>query len=261
MNILVLLRMVPDVVEELEITPDGKALDTEYLRMIINESDDHALEQALILKEQHGGKVTVLALEAPDVDDVLFTAVAKGVDRVIKIERGEGGLTTRCAAGLFAGAIKDQSDLQPFDMVLTGVQAIDDLDALIAPILSQRLGLPYLGIVTKVTPEESGKSVTAIREFSAGVRGAFEIPLPAVLGIQAAEKPPRYVPVAKVRLAMKSHKIESVAAATMADGGPPLLEVTRMRKPEVSGHAEMLDGAPEDVAKKLADIFSERGLL
>jgi len=261
MNILVLLRMVPDVVEELEIAPDGKALDTEYLRMIINESDDHALEQALILKEKLGGKVTVLALDAPDVDEVLFTAAAKGGDRVIKIEGGDEGLTTRRAAGLFAEAIKNESDLQPFDLVLTGVQAIDDLDALVAPILSQQLGLPYLGIVTKVTPEESGKAVTAIREFSAGVRGEFEVPLPAVLGIQAAEKPPRYVPVAKVRAAMKSHKIESIDAPTVADAGSLLVEITSMKKPEVTGHAQMLDGAPEEISKKLAGIFAERGLL
>lgn len=261
MNILVLLRMVPDVVEELEIAPDGKALDTEYLRMIINESDDHALEQALILKEKLGGKVTALALDAPDVDEVLFTAAAKGVDRVMKIEGGEDALTTRRAAGLFAQAIKNEADLQPFDLVLTGVQAIDDLDALVAPILSQHLALPYLGIVTKVTPDESGKAVTAIREFSAGIRGEFEVPLPAVLGIQAAERPPRYVPVAKVRAAMKSHQIQSVGALTMADGGLPLIEVTRMRKPEVSGHAQMLDGEPEDISKKLAGIFGERGLL
>jgi len=261
MNILVLLRMVPDVVEELEIASDGRALDTEYLRMIVNESDDHALEQALILKERRGGTVTVMAIDAPDVDDTLYSAVAKGADRVLKIEGWDGALTTRGAAGIFAQVIQDSVDLKPFDMVLTGVQAIDDLDALVAPVLSHRLGLPYLAIVTKVTPDESGKAVTAVREFAGGVRGEFDVPLPAVLGIQAAEKPPRYVPVAKVRAAMKSHKIQTLSVPTMADGGLPLIEVSRMRKPQVSGHAQMLDGAPDEVSKKLAGIFTERGLL
>jgi len=55
-NTVVLLKMVPDVVEELDIAPDGKALDTEVLRMILSESSDHALEQALLLKEKHGVK-------------------------------------------------------------------------------------------------------------------------------------------------------------------------------------------------------------
>ena len=98
MHILVLLKMVPDVVEDLDIAPDGKALDLEYLRMILSESDDHALEQALLLKERHGGKVTVLALDAPEVDDALFTAAAKGADRVVKVVGMDAGLTTRQAA-------------------------------------------------------------------------------------------------------------------------------------------------------------------
>ncbi len=261
MSILVLLRMVPDVVEELEIAPGGTALDADCLRMIVSESDDHALEQALILKETRGGNVTVLALDAPDVDDVLFSAVAKGADRVLKIEGGDDRFSARAAAGVFAQVIKSQTDLEPVDLVLTGVQAIDDLDALVAPVLSQRLGFPYLGVVTKVTPDESGKTVTAIREFAGGVRGEYEVPLPAVLGIQAAEKPPRYVPVARVRAAMKSHKIQLIDMPTMADGGMPLVEVTRMKKPEVSGHAQMLEGGSEEVSRQLVDILSERGLV
>ena len=98
MNILVLLKMVPDVIEELEVAPDGKALDTEFLRLIINERDAHALEEALLLKEKHGGQVTVLALDAPEVDDTLFTALAKGADRAVKITALEPGLTTRATA-------------------------------------------------------------------------------------------------------------------------------------------------------------------
>ena len=85
MHILVLLKMAPDVVEELEIAPDGKSLDLDYLRLILSESDDHALEEALLLKERHNAKVTVLALDAPEVDDALFTALAKGADRAVKV--------------------------------------------------------------------------------------------------------------------------------------------------------------------------------
>src|SRR5574340_1137111 len=101
MQILVLLRMVPDVVEELEIAPDGSRLDPDLLRMILSESDDHALEEALLLKERHGAKVTVLAPEAPEVDDTLFTALAKGTDRAMKVTGAEG-LTTREMAYLFS---------------------------------------------------------------------------------------------------------------------------------------------------------------
>ena len=81
MKIIVLLKMVPDVVEELEVAADGQTLDTEFLRLIANELDNHALEEALLLKEKYSGTVTVVALDAPEVDDALFTALAKGADQ------------------------------------------------------------------------------------------------------------------------------------------------------------------------------------
>ena len=261
MNILVVLRMVPDVVEELDVASDGKALDLEFLRMILSESDDHALEEALLLKERHGGKVTVLAPDAAEVDDALFTALAKGADRAVKIEGVEEGTTTRGVAEILARVISGEAGLMPADLILTGVQAIDDLDGLIAPLVANHLELPHLGIVTEVAVDADGRAATAVKEFSGGVRGEFELPLPAVLGIQAAEKPPRYIPVAKLRAAMKTQQIETTSVPAPAEGGPRLIEVVEMRKPEAAGHAEMLEGTPEEASGKLVELLAERGLL
>jgi electron transfer flavoprotein beta subunit len=255
MNILVLLKMVPDVVEELEIAPDGKSLDASSVRMILSERDDHALEEALLLKERYGGTVTVLALEAPEIDEALFTALAKGADRAIKISGAGGSLTTSAAARLFSLVLPTVAG--PADLILTGVQAIDDLDGLVAPILSRLLGLPYMGVVTAV--KIADKTATVVREYAGGVRGEFEVPLPAVLGIQSAEQPPRYVPVAKVRAAMKSQKIESIPAP--ATSQPALVEILQMTKPQVAGRAEILEGSPEEVAGKICEILVARGLL
>src|SRR5512137_262249 len=85
MKIAVPVKFVPDLVEELTIDPGGTALDTSWLRLIINEFDDHAVEQAILLKEQSGGQVTVLTIEAEGVDDFLFTAAAKGADQLVKL--------------------------------------------------------------------------------------------------------------------------------------------------------------------------------
>lgn len=261
MKIVVLLKMVPDVVEELQVAADGKALDTDFLRMILNERDNHALEQALLLKEKHSGQVTVVALDAPEVDDALFTALAKGADRAAKVLGGDNMLSTRAGAYRLAQALFSIPDLLPADLILTGAQAIDDLDGLTAPLVSHVLGLPQLGIVTQVSLDPAAGAATVLREFSGGVRGEYEVKLPAVLGIQAAEKPPRYVPVAKVRAAMKSQAIESVSAPTMADGGVTLLQVDQMAKPEVAEHAQMLEGSPEQLADQLCEILAARGLL
>ena len=261
MKIIVLLKMVPDVVEELELATDGKALNTEFLRMIANELDVHALEEALILKERYSGSVTVVALDAPEVDDALFTALAKGADKALKIIDGDGTLGTRAGAYRLAQTLSAVPGLLPADLILTGAQAIDDLDGLTAPLIAHLLHLPELGIVTRVLVDASGGFAKALREFPGGVRGEYEVKLPAVLGIQAAEKPPRYVPVAKVMAAMKSQAIQSVPAATACDGGVVLSPVKEMTKPEVTEHAQMLEGSPEEIASQLCEILAARGLL
>jgi len=259
METVVLMRMVPDVVEELEVAADGKSLEDEFLRMIASESDEHALEEALLLKERHGGRVTVLGLEAPELEETLYGALAKGADRAVKLTGAPAGCDTRTAAGIFAAALQSLPGLAQPDLILTGTQAIVDLDSLLAPLVASKLKLPFAGIVTRIDLNPTARSAIVTREFPAGVRGEFEVPLPAVIGIQAAEKPPRYVPVAKVRSVMKSQTIESFGRQWPAAG--PELEIQRMAKPAVAERAEILEGTVEETAARLCAILSERGLL
>jgi len=261
MDILVLLKMVPDVVEELQVDASGKALDTEFLRMILSEQDAHALEQALLLKERQGARVTVLAREAPEVDQALYEALAKGADRAVRIQAADGGAGTRPAATQFAQVIAGDPVFRGADLILTGTQANDDLDGLLAPLVAHELGLPFLGIVVSVSIDAAGGSATAVREYPGGVRGEFSVALPAVVGIQAAEKSPRYVPVAKVRAVMKSASIGKVEASGIFGQAMPQIEVLEMAKPAAAGKAAMVEGPIEAVAVKLTDILSERGLL
>jgi len=257
MNLYVLLKMVPDTVEELNVAADGRSLDSEFLRFKLSEPDDHALEQALILKEKHGGRVTVVAFEAPEVDDVLFTALAKGADRAVKIPINQSGVGTVASAKVLTDFFAAAGQITPDTLVLPGSQAIDDLEGELAPFLAAALNLPYVGVVCGVTP--AGGKVTVRKEFAGGLRAEFEVTLPAVLGVQSAEKPPRYVPVAKVRAAMKSAKIESV------DLTPPerliRLEIERTYKPEAAGRAQMFEGAPEEIADKLVEVLTQNSVI
>jgi electron transfer flavoprotein beta subunit len=257
MNLYVLLKMVPDTVEELNVAADGKSLDSEFLRFKLSEPDDHALEQALILKEKHGGKVTVVALDAPEVDDVLFTALAKGADRAVKIPINQAGLGTTASAKVLTEFFTAAGALTPDTLLLPGSQAIDDLEGEVAPLLAAALNLPYVGVVCGVKAAD-GK-VTVLKEFAGGLRAEFQVTLPAVLGIQSAEKPPRYVPVAKVRAVMKSARIEE--AALTEPERPIQLAIERMYKPEVAGRAEMIEGAPEEVADKVVEVLAKNGVI
>jgi electron transfer flavoprotein beta subunit len=257
MNLFVCLKMVPDTVEELEIGPDQRSLDAEMVRYRLGDPDEHALEQALLLKEKYGGIVTVLALEAPEVDDVIFTALAKGADKAVKLAGDFASARGLGVAGLLAEYLTRTGSMTGETVVLLQSQAIDDLEGEIGAYLADLLQLPYMGVVTDVVVAGGALSVT--KEFAGGLRGQFDMAMPAVLGIQSAAKPPRYVPVAKVRAVMKTAKIETVEAASAAT--PSGIEVARMYKPEASGRAQMLDGTPEEVADRLVAVLSERGIL
>jgi electron transfer flavoprotein beta subunit len=254
MKIVVVVKLVPDLVEEIEIDGDGKTVDTTFMRLIINEPDDHALEQAIILKEREGGEVTILGPSMEDIDGVLFTAAAKGTDRQIKldgefnIEVNNHALARACASAV--------SELQP-DLVLTGVQAHNDMDGALGPLLAEYLEMPYIGYVSGVAME--GETCIVRKEFPGGLIGEMQVNLPAVLGIQSAESPPRYVAVSKVRQAMKTVSIdEQTSPAFDRSGGPT---VSRMFQPESGERAEMISGDSDEIADRLVEILRESDVL
>ncbi len=257
MNLFVLLKTVPDTVEELSVAADEKSLDAQWLRFKLSDADEHALEQALLLKEGQGGKVTVVAIDAPEVDEALFTAVAKGADRAVKLGGDWTGLQTCAAARLFVDFLKAEGALPADTLILVRSQAMDDLEGEIGPFLADELGLPYVGVVTGVQPAAGCVAVT--KEFAGGLRGEFTAPMPAVLGIQSAEKPPRYVPIAKVRAAMKSTQLAVVEPAPPA--ALARVEIERMYKPEAAGRAQMLEGSPDEVADAIVDVLSKQSLI
>ena len=255
MNIIVPIKFVPDPVEDLEIDPATGLLDRTFLRLMPNELDDHALEEALLLTERHGGSVTAITLGWPDVDEALFTALAKGAKRAIKI-RGEGfeqGLGNQRIAAILEQALKDV----PFDLILTGTQALDDLDGFVGALLAERMHLPYVGYVTKIVAENG--SIMASKEYPGGLCGQIEVTGRAVLGIQAAEKPPRYVVTSKIMEAMRSAKIEDVQASDTA--GESELAGVSMSVPQSASHAEMIEGPVPRVADRLVGLLRERGVI
>jgi len=256
MNILVPVRMVPDLAEELEIDANGKALDRSFLKLRLNEFDEHALEQALLLKEKHGGKVTLLALDAPDVDEALFTGVAKGADTVMKVTGvPEEGVSSHEMARILAEVVKSI----PYELILTGVQSIEDRDGQIGPLLASALGIPHVSVVSGVEPTDGARAVTVRQEYAGGVMAEMEVDLPALLGVQAAQQSPRYAPVSKVRQVMKTAKIEEVASPAFEPGAGS--NVVRLFKPETGGRAEMFDGSPDEIAEKLYALFGEKGFV
>ncbi len=212
------------------------------------------MEQAIILKEREGGEVTILGPSMDDIDGVFFTAAAKGSDRQIKlmgdfnVEVNNHALARACASAM--------SGLQP-NIVLTGVQAHNDLDGALGPLLAEYLDMPYVGYVSGVQVE--GNTCTVRKEYPGGLIGELQVNLPAVLGIQAAETPPRYVAVSKVRQAMKTVTLEDQASPDLDPIGGPSVE--RLFQPESGERAEMIDGEIDSIAERLVEILRTSDLL
>lgn len=252
MNIVVPIKQVPDLVEELEIDGSGKDLNREWLKNKISEFDDHALEEALLYKEANGGTVTAIVLDSDGIDKVLHAAAAKGADKVVKITGDFGSLVSTHTAGK---AMADAIQSLGFDIVMTGVQAVDDRDGQLAGVLAAHLGVANVNVVTGVTKE--GDGIVVQKEYGGGVVAEFEISTPCVLGVQAAKETPRYIPVAKIRKASRGVNIEEIAGSTDGNAGT---EINKMFKPESGSGAEMLGDNAEEAASKIIEILNQKGI-
>src|SRR3972149_1942407 len=255
MKIAVILRQVPDVVQELVIAADGRSLAKDELTYITNEGDEHALEEGPILKSRHAATVTAGGVGGDEARDALATAVAKGADEALLVSiplerRGDNhGLAAYLAPAITSGG---------YDLVLTGVWAADQLDAGLAGLLAVQLSFPYVGGLTAVAVEPAGNRATVHKEFPGGRLGVMEVSLPAVLGIQSAEQPLRYASVSKISQAKRTMQVKEFRGSLPNVEG---VHVSRLTKPEASAKADMLQGDASRVAETLVRILRERGLV
>ena len=250
MNIVVAIKHIPSIADDLPVK--GNNVDFDSVDFVLNEFDEQSIEQAVLVKEAVGGTVTVVGVDLiGELDNVLHLALAKGADKGVKVAADEPGADSHMQAKWLAEAIKGLSA----DLIFTGVQASNDLDGQIGPLIAAYLDIPYIGGVSNV--EAADSTVIVTKEFSGGTAGRYSIGLPAVVGVQAASKPPRYAPISKVRQIAQTATIEKVAPSGKASSG---LIMKKMAPPVVTGHAEMLEGTSKDVAAKIVELLKSKGL-
>ena len=250
MNIVVAIKHIPSIADDLPVK--GNNVDFDSVDFVLNEWDEHSIEHAVLIKEAVGGTVTVIGVDLiGELDNALHLALAKGADKVVKITADDPAADSHMQAKWLAEAIKGMGA----NMVFAGVQASNDLDGQIGPMIAAYLDMPYIGGVSSV--EANGDSATVNKEFAGGAGAKYSVSMPFVAGVQSAPKPPRYAPVSKVRQMAQSATVEKVAPSGDASSG---LAFKKMAPPVVTGHAEMIEGSSKDVAKKIVELLKSKGL-
>jgi len=262
LDIIVCVKHVPETAEaELKIDSSGKAIEKTGLVYDINEWDDYALEEAVRIKEKQGGTATALTIGPEDSDSTLRKCLARGVDKAIRLTdpRFEGS-DGYAIAKILHSVIKNLH----YDLILVGMQAGDDGNAMVGPILAQMLGVPHATMVKKI---ELGTGTAKInRELEGGLEEQVEVKLPALFSVQTGINEPRYVSIMGIRKAMQ----KEIKVMTLADTGLSEADVgeagswTKIEKlyvPPVEKQAEFLKGSPDEIATKIAEILKSRGLI
>jgi electron transfer flavoprotein beta subunit len=208
----------------------------------MNEPDAYALEEALRLKEAHGGEVVVCSAGPARVAQVIREGLARGADRAIHVE---SDALAQADAFSVAFALADAMKDEHFDIVLTGLQSDDQGFAQTGVVLAERLGLPHATIVMEV--QAAGGALRVKRELEGGWFQWVAMPLPAVVTIQSGINQLRYATLKGI-MAAKKKEIRQVAPGAAAAAR---VEILGLYVPAKSKKTQIITGSPAEAAKAL----------
>jgi electron transfer flavoprotein beta subunit len=247
MKILVSIKQVPSRDSQLRIDASGRWIQENDLSFEINEPDAYALEEALRLKEKHGGEVVALCAGSSRASQTIREALAKGADRAIHIEEENlSAFDTLGVAKLLAKAAESEKP----DLILTGLQSDDLGYGQTGVVLAELLGLPHGTIIMAVETIDSGIRVK--RELEDGWFQNVEMPLPAVLTIQSGINKLRYATLMGIKKA-KTKEVKRLTATELGVTASPTVSIERVYLPQRTKQTQLIEGSPREAAAKLVE--------
>ena len=257
MNIVVLVKQVPDSETRIKIKPGTAEIDPQGVKLDVNPYDEFAVEEALQIKEKLGqGEVTVLGLGPAGVAETLRKCMAMGADKAVHIKdealASGDSYATACA---IAKALESME----YDLVLCGKQAIDDDDAAVGIEVAEMLGLPHVGVVVKLEVDAENKSAVAHSQIDGGT-AVVETPLPAVITCQKGLNEPRYPALKGIMQAKRKPMEEKDGAAlgidpAQAGASGAKVVVTEMTLPPERQAGKRFEGEPAETAAEVAQLL------
>ncbi len=253
-RILVAVKHIGKILEDFEIGETAQDIDPGYLEAEFNEFDDNALEAALRLSETScdgEAEIVVVCIGPEDADATVRKALAKGADRAVRVwDDGLIGADPVVIAQALAGIYQQE---QP-DLVFVGVQSSDKTNAATGSLMAGILDLPLVPVVVGIDWDR-GDRILVSRELEGGLVEKVRVPAKALFTVQTGAFEPRYATMRMIKKAKKK-TIELVEGGNIA-GAAGGYHMTSLYKPEVT-KAEMLDGNPAEVARKIREIIKEK---
>jgi electron transfer flavoprotein beta subunit len=247
MKIIVSIKQVPMRDSQLRIDSAGRWIQENDLSFEINEPDAYALEEALQLKEKHGGEVIALCAGPARASQTIREALAKGADRALHIEEENlSSFDTLGIAKLLAKALEAEKP----DLILTGLQSDDLGYGQTGVVLAEILGLPHGTIIMAVEKTDGGIRVK--RELEDGWFQNVEMPLPAVLTIQSGINKLRYATLMGIKKA-KTKEIKRLTTGDLGVTATPTAVISRVYLPQRTKQTQMLEGTAKEAAAKLVE--------
>jgi electron transfer flavoprotein beta subunit len=244
-NIIVCVKQVPAKDAPLAIA--GNWIKESDIGFEMNEPDSYALEEALRLKEKHGGEVIALSMGPERVKQTIKEALAKGADRAIHIaDDNFAQLDPLGTAKCLAAAIQKEK----FDLVLTGLQSEDHGFGQTGVLLAGLLDQPHATIIMAI--EVDGAKMKLKRELEAGWFQHIECPLPAVLSIQSGINKVRYATLKGI-MAAKKKEISTVTREALGVSIEATQKIEKIYIPIKTKKTEFLTGTPREAAAKLVE--------
>jgi electron transfer flavoprotein beta subunit len=260
MNIVTLIKQVPDTTE-IKIDPKTGSLIREGVESIINPDDRHAIELAITLKKDFGGKAIAISMGPAQAIDAISEAMGMGIDEgILLTDINFGGADTWATSFTLGTAIRK---LKGYDLIICGRQAIDGDTAQIGPQLAEFLGLPQLTYVKKIE-EMSEKKIIVQRALEDGYE-RIESPLPALITVIGEMNTPRYpkidllINACKDKAKIKIWDAADLGVTVQEIGlGGSLTKVIKTFSPKTKREGEILKGDKAEVVNQLIDRLHEK---
>jgi electron transfer flavoprotein beta subunit len=250
MKIMVCIKQVGFLDDEVELVDGGDGIDPECLEYATNEWDLCAVEAALALRDVHGGEVTAVSVTDADGEVALRQALAMGVDRAVRIEAPTVlPFDPLGTARAIDGAIAEE---QP-DLVLCGAQSSDGGQGGTPAALAALLDSPCIAVACALTWDDTAGQLLATRELEGGILADVAVTPPCVVSVQTGINRPRYTTFRQIKQA-NARELE----VRLVNDVEPGFQLRGLSLPEVSDRAQMIDGEINDVAGRLATLIRDR---